>query len=234
MTPRVQVIALDVQATAEDVANATRATGLSRFPVYREQPRRGRRHRAHQGRAGGARPSDGRATRSSELMREPLLVPGVAHRATGCWTGCSGERTHGRRHRRVRRHGRRGHPGGHRRGGRRRGPRRARPARDARPGPGRHGRGRPRRSTTPTAPPAPTSWRAIGLRAPEGPYETLAGLVADRARPHPGRGRHASRSPGWRLDVVDASGRRAARVLLHAPPPGPGRRTGTTGRRRGR
>ena len=35
MTPRVQVIALDVQATAEDVANATRATGLSRFPVYR-------------------------------------------------------------------------------------------------------------------------------------------------------------------------------------------------------
>ncbi len=35
MTPRVQVTALDVQATAEDVANATRATGLSRFPVYR-------------------------------------------------------------------------------------------------------------------------------------------------------------------------------------------------------
>ncbi len=34
MTPRVQVIALDVQATCEDVANATRATGLSRFPVY--------------------------------------------------------------------------------------------------------------------------------------------------------------------------------------------------------
>ncbi|MDG4865751.1 hypothetical protein P8605_47140, partial [Streptomyces sp. T-3] len=24
---------------------------------------------------------------------------------------------------------------------------------------------------------------------------------------------------GWRLDVVDASGRRAARVLLHAPAP---------------
>ncbi|MYV92497.1 hemolysin family protein, partial [Streptomyces sp. SID1034] len=35
MTPRVQVTALDIQATAEDVANATRATGLSRFPVYR-------------------------------------------------------------------------------------------------------------------------------------------------------------------------------------------------------
>lgn len=36
MTPRVQVTALDVQTTAEDVANATLATGLSRFPVYRE------------------------------------------------------------------------------------------------------------------------------------------------------------------------------------------------------
>lgn len=35
MTPRVQVIALESRATAEDVANATRATGLSRFPVYR-------------------------------------------------------------------------------------------------------------------------------------------------------------------------------------------------------
>ncbi len=35
MTPRVQVTALDVQTTAEDVANATMATGLSRFPVYR-------------------------------------------------------------------------------------------------------------------------------------------------------------------------------------------------------
>ena len=36
MTPRVRVTALDERATAEDVANATRATGLSRFPVYRE------------------------------------------------------------------------------------------------------------------------------------------------------------------------------------------------------
>src|SRR5205085_10804122 len=74
MTPRVQVIALEVQATCEDVANATRATGLSRFPVYRgsldavvgiahikdvlaipaeERPRR----------------------RIGEMLREPLLVP---------------------------------------------------------------------------------------------------------------------------------------------------------------
>ncbi|CAM5517361.1 HlyC/CorC family transporter OS=Streptomyces tendae OX=1932 GN=GUR47_29830 PE=4 SV=1 [Streptomyces tendae] len=36
MTPRVQVVALDARATCEDVANATRATGLSRFPVYQD------------------------------------------------------------------------------------------------------------------------------------------------------------------------------------------------------
>ncbi|OAH10839.1 hemolysin family protein [Streptomyces jeddahensis] len=37
MTPRVKVSALQSTATAEDVVNLTRATGLSRFPVYRER-----------------------------------------------------------------------------------------------------------------------------------------------------------------------------------------------------
>ncbi|MFF2368678.1 hemolysin family protein [Streptomyces sp. NPDC058122] len=37
MTPRVKVSALQSSATAEDVVNLTRATGLSRFPVYRER-----------------------------------------------------------------------------------------------------------------------------------------------------------------------------------------------------
>ncbi|MGH3322824.1 MAG: hemolysin family protein, partial [Streptomyces sp.] len=37
MTPRVRVSALQTGATAEDVVNLTRATGLSRFPVYRER-----------------------------------------------------------------------------------------------------------------------------------------------------------------------------------------------------
>ncbi|MFG3124875.1 hemolysin family protein [Streptomyces sp. NPDC048208] len=37
MTPRVKVSALQDSATAEDVVNLTRATGLSRFPVYREK-----------------------------------------------------------------------------------------------------------------------------------------------------------------------------------------------------
>ncbi|WP_420032572.1 hemolysin family protein [Streptomyces sp. cg28] len=37
MTPRVKVSALQASATAADVVNLTRATGLSRFPVYRER-----------------------------------------------------------------------------------------------------------------------------------------------------------------------------------------------------
>ena len=37
MTPRVKVSALQSAATAADVLNLTRATGLSRFPVYRER-----------------------------------------------------------------------------------------------------------------------------------------------------------------------------------------------------
>lgn len=37
MTPRVRVSALQASATAQDVLNLTRATGLSRFPVYRER-----------------------------------------------------------------------------------------------------------------------------------------------------------------------------------------------------
>jgi CBS domain containing-hemolysin-like protein len=37
MTPRVRVSALQTEATAEDVLNLTRATGLSRFPVYRQR-----------------------------------------------------------------------------------------------------------------------------------------------------------------------------------------------------
>ncbi|MGW1605644.1 transporter associated domain-containing protein, partial [Streptomyces eurythermus] len=56
----------------------------------------------------------------------------------------------------------------------------------------------------------------VGLRAPEGPYETLAGLVATELGRIPAAG-DSVEVAGWRLDVVDASGRRAARLLLHAP-----------------
>jgi CBS domain containing-hemolysin-like protein len=56
----------------------------------------------------------------------------------------------------------------------------------------------------------------LGLRAPEGPYETLAGLVATRLGRIPVTG-DVLQVAGWRLNVVDATGHRAARVLLHAP-----------------
>ena len=56
----------------------------------------------------------------------------------------------------------------------------------------------------------------VGMRVPEGPYETLAGLVATELGRIPALGDTVDVA-GWRLDVVDASGHRAARVLLHAP-----------------
>ncbi|RBL86338.1 hypothetical protein DDE05_11060, partial [Streptomyces cavourensis] len=74
MTPRVQVTALDVRATAEDVANATRATGLSRFPVYRGSLDTvvGVAHiKDVLAVPAGERPRK----RVSEMLREPLLVP---------------------------------------------------------------------------------------------------------------------------------------------------------------
>ncbi len=58
--------------------------------------------------------------------------------------------------------------------------------------------------------------RRIGLRVPDGPYETLAGLIATELGRIPEVGDRMELN-GWRLDVVDAGGRRAARVLLHAP-----------------
>jgi CBS domain containing-hemolysin-like protein len=53
----------------------------------------------------------------------------------------------------------------------------------------------------------------IGLNAPEGPYETVAGLVADLlARiPEPG---DTAELPGWRLRVEEVGHHRAARVRI--------------------
>ncbi len=58
--------------------------------------------------------------------------------------------------------------------------------------------------------------RRVGLRVPDGPYETLAGLIATELGRIPVVG-DSMEMDGWRLDVVDAVGRRASRVLLHAP-----------------
>ena len=214
MTPRVQVTSLDVQANAEDVANATRATGLSRFPVVR----------------GGldtvvgivrikdvlAVPAEDRPRYPvTELMREPLLVPEsltvdrLLDRMPGGdrsiavvideYGGTAGVVTLEDIIEEV--------------------------------------VGEVRDEHDPQEPPdlAPAGadlegrsifdadgatrtdqLEAIGMRAPEGPYETLAGLVATELGRIPERG-DTVEVAGWHIEVVDARGRRAARAQLTAP-----------------
>jgi CBS domain containing-hemolysin-like protein len=213
MTPRVQVIALDAQATCEDVANATRATGLSRFPVYR----------------GGldsvigtvhikdclAVPADRRLHVSvAELLREPLLVPEtltvdrLLDRLSGKRTmavvideygGTAGVATLEDIVEEVVGEVRDEHD--------------PHETPDLAPM-GTDDEGRTLYSADGSA--RTDQLARVGLRVPEGPYGTLAGLVASELARIPDVGDTVDVA-GWRLDVVDASGRRAARVLLHAP-----------------
>ena len=127
MTPRVRVSALQDTATAEDVLNLTRATGLSRFPVYRERLDEivGMVHLKDALAVPAARAAD--RTPAGRIAVPPLLVPETLPGAAAAGAAAQRAADRGGR-RRVRRHGRRGHPGGHRRGARRRGPRRARRA----------------------------------------------------------------------------------------------------------
>ncbi|MFI6206032.1 hemolysin family protein [Streptomyces sp. NPDC051041] len=213
MTPRVQVVALDAQATCEDVANATRATGLSRFPVYRG---------SLDSVVGTAHVKDVLAVPAdqrrlvpvSQLMREPLLVPAtltvdrLLDRLSGKHTmavvideygGTAGVATLEDIVEEV--------------------------VGEVRDEHDPH--------ETPDLAPAGTDedghalysadgsarldqLAQVGLRAPEGPYETLAGLVATALGRIPAVGDGVDVA-GWRMDVVDATGRRAARVLLRAP-----------------
>ncbi|MGW7084243.1 hemolysin family protein [Streptomyces sp. NPDC054871] len=213
MTPRVQVMALDVLATCEDVANATRATGLSRFPVYRGNLDSvvGVAHIKDV----LAVPAERRARFPvAELMREPLLVPEsltvdrLLDRLSGKRTmavvideygGTAGvatledivEEVVGE----------------------------VRDEHDPHETPdiaadGTDDDGRTRYSADGSA--RTDQLARVGLRAPDGPYETLAGLVATELGRIPAEGDTVDVG-GWRLDVVDARGRRAARVLLHAP-----------------
>ncbi|MFH9864107.1 hemolysin family protein [Streptomyces sp. NPDC017202] len=213
MTPRVQVIALDAQATCEDVANATRATGLSRFPVFR----------------GGldtvvgtahikdvlAVPAEQRArVPVAELMREPLLVPEsltvdrLLDRLSGKRTmavvideygGTAGVATLEDIVEEVVGEVRDEHD-----------PHETPDLAHA----GTDDEGRRIYSADGAA--RTDQLARVGLHTPEGPYETLAGLVATELGRIPAVGDSLDVA-GWRMDVVDASGRRAARVLLHAP-----------------
>jgi CBS domain containing-hemolysin-like protein len=213
MTPRVQVVALEVRATCEDVANATRATGLSRFPVYRESLDSvvGTAHIKDI----VALPAAERSrVRVAQVMREPLLVPEsltvdrLLDRLGGRRTmavvideygGTAGvatledivEEVVGE----------------------------VRDEHDPHETPdlalaGEDEDGRTLYSADGSA--RTDELARVGLRAPDGPYETLAGLVATELGRIPAAGDRVDVA-GWRLDVVDASGRRAARVLMHAP-----------------
>ncbi|MFJ8776630.1 hemolysin family protein [Streptomyces microflavus] len=216
MTPRVQVTALEVRATAEDVANATRATGLSRFPVYRG---------SLDSVVGVAHikdvlaiPADQRPRkRVSEMLREPLLVPEtltvdrLLDQLSGKlamavvideYGGTAGvvtledivEEVVGE----------------------------VRDEHDPHETPdlaaaGEDADGRTLWSADGAA--RTDQLSRIGLRVPEGPYETLAGLIAAELGRIPTVDDTVELT-GWRIDVVDATGRRAARALLHAPLPG--------------
>ncbi|MFF7320862.1 hemolysin family protein [Streptomyces albogriseolus] len=213
MTPRVQVIALEERATCEDVANVTRATGLSRFPVYRETLDRvvGTAHVKDV----LALPAERRPeVPVSELMREPLLVPGsltvdrLLDRLSGRRTmavvideygGTAGVATLEDIVEEVVGEVRDEHDPHET-------PDLARAGTDE--------AGHELFSADGSA--RLDQLARVGLRAPEGPYETLAGLVAAELGRIPETG-DSVEVTGWRLEVADASGRRAARVLLRAP-----------------
>ncbi|MDT9692328.1 hemolysin family protein [Streptomyces sp. P9(2023)] len=74
MTPRVKMSALQSDATAADVLNLTRATGLSRFPVYRERIDEivGMVHLKD---ALAVRPEERQRTTVGRIAVPPLLVP---------------------------------------------------------------------------------------------------------------------------------------------------------------
>ncbi|WP_328729851.1 hemolysin family protein [Streptomyces jietaisiensis] len=213
MTPRVQVVALDLQATCEDVANATRATGLSRFPVYRE---------SLDSVVGVAHIRDVLAVPAAErplrtlgqVMREPLFVPEsltvdrLLDRLSGRQTmavvideygGTAGVATLEDIVEEVVGEVRDEHD--------------PHETPDLAPA-GTDEDGRARYDADGSA--RLDQLARVGLRAPDGPYETLAGLVAAALGRIPAAGDRVEVA-GWRMDVVDATGRRAARVLLHAP-----------------
>ncbi|MCX4694612.1 hemolysin family protein [Streptomyces sp. NBC_01408] len=226
MTPRVQVTALDAQATAEDVANATLATGLSRFPVYRGSLDTvvGTVHIKD---VLALPATDRHRTPVSHLMREPLLVPEsltvdrLLDRLSGKRTmavvideygGTAGVATLEDIVEEVVGEVRDEHD-----------PHETPDLASA----GTDASGRLLYSADGAA--RTDQLQRIGLRVPDGPYETLAGLIATELGRIPAVG-DSLELDGWRLDVVDASGRRAARVLLHAPD-GPAGTQGSEGDR---
>ncbi|WP_149179020.1 hemolysin family protein [Streptomyces sp. TRM49041] len=211
MTPRVKVSALQSDATAADVLNLTRATGLSRFPVYRERIDEivGMVHLKD---ALAVPARDRLRTRVARIAVPPLLVPetlpaqALLERlrseqpiavVVDEYGGTAGvvtledivEELVGE----------------------------VRDEHDA------AGEEEPELAAVAVEDGHP-AWDAdgscrvhelkrIGLEVPEGPYETVAGLVADLLGRIPAPGDHAE-LPGWRLSVRQVDRYRAERVRL--------------------
>ncbi|MFJ8667335.1 hemolysin family protein [Streptomyces sp. NPDC093600] len=210
MTPRVEVRALEARATAADAANLTYATGLSRFPVYRVNLDDviGTVHIRD---VLALEPAARAGTPITQLVTEPLLVPETltadrllermrAHRTMAVvideYGGMAGVATVEDIVEEVVGEVRDEHDPVE--------------APDLLPAPftedGRAG------------------WEAgggvridelarIGLRVPEGPYETVAGLIATRLGRIPEAG-DAVDLVGWRLEVLDVEHHRADRVHI--------------------
>ncbi|MEU9169851.1 hemolysin family protein [Streptomyces sp. NPDC048420] len=209
MTPRVDVKALEAHATAADAANLTHATGLSRFPVYRDSLDEviGTVHIRD---VLALEPGKRAVTPVTELATAPLLVPDSLTadrllerlRATRTmavvideYGGTAGVATVEDIVEEVVGEVRDEHD----------------PVEipDLRPA----GAG---------------TWEAegsvrvdrlgeIGLTAPEGPYETVAGLVATRLARIPAKGDDVEVDGGWRLEVLEVDHHRADRVRITAP-----------------
>ncbi|MFD3921739.1 hemolysin family protein [Streptomyces sp. NPDC058595] len=213
MTPRVDVQALEAGATAADAANLTHATGLSRFPVYRDSLDEviGTVHIRD---VLALEPERRARVSVTELASEPLLVPDTltadrlldrlrAARTMAVvideYGGTAGVATMEDIVEEVVGEVRDEHD----------------PV------------------ETPDLLPAPptadglATWEAdgsvridelarIGLVAPEGPYETVAGLVAARLARIPVQG-DTVELDGWRLDVLDIEHHVAERVHITEP-----------------
>ncbi|MET9608913.1 hemolysin family protein [Streptomyces sp. NPDC006512] len=212
MTPRIDVQALELRATAADAANLTLATGLSRFPVYRDSLDEvvGTVHI----RDVLDLDEDERAlTPVSELMTSPLLVPhslpvdvllGRLRKARTMavvideYGGTAGVVTVEDIVEEVVGEVRDEHD----------------PVEvpDLIEGPEHGGR----KVWEADGSVRVDELEAIGFAVPEGPYETLAGLVATRLARIPVEGDTVA-VDGWELTVLDIDHHRADRVTVTAP-----------------
>lgn len=211
MTPRVRVSALMHTATAADVLNLTRATGLSRFPVYRDRIDEVTGV-VHLKDALAVPESERDRTSVSRICVAPLLVPGslpvqpLLERlrseqpmavVVDEYGGTAGVVTLEDIVEELVGEVRDEHDFAEDET-----PELAAvPAEDGRPSWEADGSCRVQ------------TLRRIGLDVPEGPYETVAGLVADLLGRIPAPGDRAE-LPGWKLSVRRVGRNRAERVRL--------------------